>query len=975
MANKQDMIKEIRKYSLNPGSVLQAQMDGVEGILDGLTVVDASSPFMLNWEMSAVAAAAHITEARALFRKMYKPLAQTAAELSHHLSDRQLVGLWSSPSESEIRLLIPHDDLIDLAVDINLTDSDYSKRLYIPEHAYITVGASRYGWYHGIWIDVMNNGNVSCHWDLSSPNILSERDSNHIESRLVIVEGIRWLEVTLPVSQFTVNSDYYSIDGNVSFQKTIPHADLYYATRAYIDQGNNVWSAINVINSVEVYDLNTPTLLVEVLDGLLVVSLPDIYQSMGLSGKNIRIDVYTTEGAKDDDYREIEVKNIALNLDNKDTYSNTIYTDPFNKIPQKTVYFTKPVTGGRDALTFEQIRQRSMFNISDVGTPVNFSQLLSLMNERGYSTQRYIDNITDRLYVSSKMLPPTTIDGLNRRVNALLDWVSVLESGTNYGLSVRFNGNRITVTSDAWFLRKNGITKLLDFSETAALALLRSSNVGQFVTKMNADNYLYTPFHYVIDGTTEKLKVKPYLLTAPSARSRSFISRNGSLNIMIETRSIDVETVRNLDGYFTGYEVKLTAVIPSNFLKNNINAVYAQIRYLTPDGVPAFLTGDIESQTASTITWNFPVTTEFDIDGSDKLAVSNMVDQTGNYVPMSIPLKGEYEIFYIVRKTSVTMDQSSFEGEYSHVAGETINSVVGATRELIEITLGRSLDNLYCPSRSLIGPVNYLKYLTDVQAVYTEDVLRPDPLTVWAVDATGGIIIDHEAGDLMWQDAAETIPVLAYRAGDLMRGIDGKHIPDPNGRIVERSFGAVLIDAKYRVVTSPTAVEQNSKVVEDILYCLDTDIQYINSRIIEKSRLEFKPKGVLGDVLVHIGDNVEIIIDNRLEFDIEIQLTRKGMLNYGTQTAMVTSIRKIISKILEQDTISISTITSEIQKIVTEDVIGFNVKGFGSDRDLKYIALTDSSTNFVSKDNLVILNDGSWDVMDSVKINFVRFTD
>lgn len=965
------LMADIRRFSLSPSGILQAQLDAVQDVLEDKVIVDPSNPTILNWEMSATAAAAHITESRALVRTMFKKLAQTENDLAHHMSDRQRIGLWATPSSSEVVLMLPYEEVLAAAERFTYPDGTFLYRLYIPEYSFMEVNAERYGLYHGIWIDVMQNGSMSCYWDLSNTNPISNRVNNYVDSRLIVNDGIRWLEMTFPVDQFSIDSNTYSIDGTTSFKRSIAYDDRFFHIRAFMDNGDDNWQEIGVTHSSEVYDLERPTVMYEVLDGVIVTMLPDIYQTKGLVGKNIRLDVYTTLGEQTKDYREVTQENIELHLDNKYNFENPQFTTPFDKIARKIMYFSDTVTGGRNALSFEDQRSRVIYNIDHVNNPVTYEQLYREMKEYGFILQRMVDNLTDATYVASKLLPSTEVDGLNRRVNAMLGWVSLNETSTEYQRSVKINGEHVILTPDAWFKREGTIVRLLSDIELSEFELLRDTNPVAFVRELNENTYLKTPFHYVLDLSRQRMYSNAYLLTRPTANRKSFVARNNTIDIGIETRDVSIRVERDTaTGDISHYVLSLTGVIPSDFLANDVNAVYAQIAINGMDGTTAYLHGDIAEQTKSTVTWEFPLETPFDVDTDGTMFFSNFVDKMGLPTEVNIPLKSEIVVYYAIRRSFTTMRPASFQNEMGYIEEETTIGFVGCTKEIMDLELGRSQDLLYVPNRSILGNRQYRRYENDVQAVYTQDVYKPDPTTGYEITEEGELVLLHEVGESVWEDPMKTIPVIAHRKGDLILDLNGQAIPLEGQRNIERLVGITLLDARYHVANTPGPMKMYEDAIEQINAYLDGDIARMQGKIIEQHKLRYKPRGMLGDVVITIPGGLETVIPNRIDFSVDVQMTRKGLRDVDQQLAINERVRSIINETLEERILSISDIIPKLRSVMGEDVVSFDIARFGPKRDLGFMSLADEGTNFILNERLVIRADGRMDMEDTVQIRY-----
>ena len=107
------LVGDIQQYKNNPAGMLTVITEATEAALDGkIDIVDATSPYMNNLEASVACTVAAINENYIATRHQYPSLAQNETELYRHMSDKDFIDRFATPSTCDFVFLISYSDLL-----------------------------------------------------------------------------------------------------------------------------------------------------------------------------------------------------------------------------------------------------------------------------------------------------------------------------------------------------------------------------------------------------------------------------------------------------------------------------------------------------------------------------------------------------------------------------------------------------------------------------------------------------------------------------------------------------------------------------------------------------------------------------------------------------------------------------------------------------------------------------------------------
>lgn len=956
MSVQEQLTSDLQIFYASPASIQQVALDALDEIsLGEIDISDATNPFMFLLESAATMTHAAMLKGESGSRGIYPLLAQRYDDLYHHMSDKDYLDRFAAPSKTVITVVFPIKAIINNAVT-NVVNN--VKKIVIPKDTIFKVGG--YSWYvhRPIAIKILTNGVVQVSYDLSVYTPLVTGKSGVINYNVVNVAGEDELVIDIPVEQLDVDSTITPVSSSTGYSATYSLSDNFYYIRAFHKFTGGIWEELKVTHSDQVFDVTKPTLLVKVIEGQIVVKLPDIYLSTSVIGQSIRTDIYTTSGAID----------VKLNDFNSDDFEGTWidnndpdnqYILPLSNLTSMKIFADQPVVGGKAPATFDELRERVIYRSADNRVSITFEELAFQMSDLGYVLSKGKDTITERLFIAARTLPSPSTNVSTSVIGVVHGNVVIDTTDVNFSDVIVTNGERKTITNKAIFKSVNGTVSLLTNSELTAL---NSLPIDAIPTEMNRNNYLYTPFYYVMDVSSDIYNARTYQLDTPVFITRSHIASNPSIEYVINTTDIVVSKIN------TGFRVSISGEGPSG-----VADVYAQLTYR--DSSNSLL---IISE-AAIITTNVGFLVEFDLDSSLDIDTDNRIEISSFKAlgasfntSIYIDLISNFEILYY--RSAITPVPSLMDGlvDFPSVGTYTVT-----THETCEIKLGEPLPNLYTRARAIVVPPVYDRYASDVPALYAEDSLLrdvngdhvwtkiPDPnnsnidIPVFTVEYPAGTPILEPNGN----------PVLEHLAGD--------EVIDSNGAftILEQTkliweLSPVLLDARYIKGTASSTKDYVKAIPEAILEYINLDIKPVLPSLMARTELAFLPIANSGTVEMLLDGSFTSNRSSAISIFIKYLVSEKAYTDIDIRERISIEAKKIVLDMLKSNTLSMGDMVKRLMNNDTSNIISVDVVNPIGGYNLAVIQ--NDNAEFSIRSTMDLLSNGTLDVVDDFNVSFAR---
>jgi hypothetical protein len=774
---------------------------------------------------------------------------------------------------------------------------------------------------------------------------------------------------SVDVNQFNIITKTNDVNSAAGFTTQIALTDSYYYARVYLKDSLGNWNEIKTTHTDQIYDVNVPTAVIRVLDGSVNVSIPVVYTSNGLIQGKLRMDIYQTRGDLKMLLSNYKFTDFSAEWKTIDENEATVYVAPVSNLKTVTIFSSSQTYGGRPALSLEDLRKRVINNSTGPQSlPITNVQLQSVLQDSGYEIVKNIDTITNRIFLATKSLPaPTDRSLITTAASTVASALfSFSEAATAHGVNV--HANSITITPSAFYLNTAGVTKLVSAAEYTRLVGL---NNALKCIEVNSKNYLYSPFHYVLDASNNTFSVRPYYLDNPQIISKSFIEENPptALQVSVDSTYTIVRTP-------TGYRLTLSTKSNDAYKALDNANVFCQLSFQSKGQVvPAYMLGVQQTRALATDerVYVFDMNTNFDIDSND------MIDQQSfTFSPTTLTTRCSLlEVMNIYFATDAPLQgviplitTDSLLGRY-----QLPLKAIALTHEKIGIEFGKKLDTLWSQSRSITTSVPYQTYTSDVPSLYEKDVFNVDPVTnsAFTFDGSNNLVYSylHRANDPVLDTNGQQ--VYLHRVGDPVLDIDG--VPTPLTSYVSqmiRQVDIVAIEGAYQLATNSAAIDYRAQINAALVSWITEDLSLINSRLLDQTKIYFYPKATSGNIRIMTKDGVELSISAGQSFNVVLQVPPETFSNEVLKTALTKITITTIDNSIKNATIAISAIETALRSSYGGDVIDVNLSGLGGVSDFSALTVLDKSNRLSIRKKLVALPDDQLIVQEDVTVTFVQ---
>lgn len=966
--NISNLLDDINLYKFNPSNIQRSTLDHLRNITDGkIDIVDPTNPFVFLLESSAVNTAAFMIENEANTRKQYPAVAQTPEDVYLHMSDKDYIDRFATPAITKFSIMMQKDDLIGKMVNDPVT---LGKKVTIARNTEFTVAETTFSLQYPIDIKQLSHGGIIISYDATITSPLQDLQSNNIDFDIrTDSTGIEWIYFEFEVYQIKVNSITAPVSPSISFNQEIELTDSFYFARVFC-QGKTdpkSWVEIYTTHSDQVYNTSSPTAVLKVANKKLTVTIPQIYINSNLVTGTLRIDTYETKGNITmvlDNYPITAFSTKIKSIDtNRDT---TVYTSAMVGV-NYIAYSTKSISGGTQELDFESLKQKVIMNsVGPHNLPITNIQIESSLEKQGYQVVKNIDVITNRIFLATKPLPTPFDEKLITAGSASIETFIITMKDAITHPGVKNNDKRITFTPDIIYKNNSGIISIVPKAQIDSLLNLTTDIIAINVTN---NNYLYSPFYYVMDTTKEEFELRPYYLDNPVIETIKFISNNETTDYNVSTQSYSITKLEN------GFKLSIATKSNKDVILLEDENLFVQLSYIPVNEVArAYLNGTLVNKTAEgERIYEFDIITNYDIDSNDNLILDSFMMFTEEVKHVGSSLLNTFDIVYSTNNiTSLTYKPDSSD----LILGRFLlpQEVFGITHENIRIKFGNSLKNLWARSRSVVSSSPFVKYEENVPWLYEKDVYKIDPISgaSFSFDGDGNVTytILHKQGDPVLDE--ENKPVIRYYKGE--NKLDAFGNPTPTDiKLITRQVDMMFIEGAYWFATDTAAAKYRNDMVSTIVDWLTVDFNVMGGSLLEQTRLFFYPKKSMGRINVIVNDGQVTTVEAGQAFKAELYVRPEVYKNSELRTILTKTTIKTIDNLLKKPTISVSEITSVLRSNYGSDVISLKLTGLGGDMNLETLTVINESDRCSIRKRLIKLPDDKLIVQEDIDCIFINY--
>jgi len=939
--------------SLDPAKVQASILASISKNSEGDTVpVNYNTPIANLVETTSFTVSNAINHISKLHSRRFINNATTKEELYAHLSDKYLLFAFANPSSADFTLFFDVNYLKFNAVPVEGTTY---KKIFIPKNTVITIEAIEFLLPTAINFILLANGSIRLEYDLRETSDLAPIRQNSIPWEIANFQGTDIFKFTVPLLQLKRRSYSAVASPNRAFVEKFTTIDQFHHCNVYSYVGGKRKKMETTLTQ-QVKDVNKPTAIITVLEGVVNVEIPLIYFNKKLVGNDIEIELYVTKG------------NLILNMSDftVDSYNLTYgedyfepldgqYFNPLSRITAMGIFSDDVTSGGSKSPTFEELKKYVVYGVDKVSDPISQNQLQNLFERNGFTFTVEKDRLLERVFVASKDLPSDTANEFNTGISCGIVTVTASAKALSQVIdTVIDNDKRVTLLPGTLF-DVSGLPKVV--SRTQLPSSLTNDNVD-LANLVNSQNLVFNPFHYVIDMSKDRLELRPYNLK-PKFVSRQAIAINAASQYSMTTLSTEFKI--NDDGFVFYTDVKLSTNIDHERL-------FAQLSFVPVDDyVSIYLPGVLVKVEDGIARFKFTFKTDFDIDRFNSIFFNDFKEFSGDDITIRANLESKFNLVYGLTD-SATYVSSNIDNLVN------VNIISGlptsCSHETITLEFGTHLENLWSKSRNVASSLELDYYLEDEPYLFQESVpKRVDGKIVFEETAEGvRPVIEHHKGDELIVDGEVQY---RYRAGTVKRDpITMNPLFKSPNRNTERNLQIFTMDANYLFSSAPTDVNYKNFLIETVVNICNDDIENMTPAQGENTSILFYPTNSVGTVAVIDNDSREIRIDSNISFDVTVYLSAEAFKNDVLRTSLQTGIKKIISENLAKRTVAISLIQKQVKEQFETDIIALKVESDFTKEGIDIISTLESSSKLTIRRKLSLLEDNSLYVEDAVNISF-----
>lgn len=924
MTTVNDAIDGFQDIKYNPALALSYFVKLTEeASLPSFTITNANNPFVKALECAAVTTVGFNQEQLMHHRRLYPIVSQTYDDLYYHMSDKDMVNAFAYPAQCTFDIRFSMQEVLDKLV---YDPAVGYKKMVIPRDTEITVLGMQFTLQHPIEIRQMAHSGLQVVYIFDKVSPVETLTSNYVSWAVETISTLQVLRITVHVRQYAISTVESDVQQSQGFVLEANYPDNFFIARAYLNQivnGVKSWKELKVTYNPNIYDPNDPTVVLRVADGVLKANVPSIYTSMGIKGR-LRLDVYTTKGNISTDLAQVSANDFKVKWLSIDKNEINQYTSVPESLKTLVVTSSEFVTGGRDPLSFEELRKRVIDNsYGQKKMPVTPNDISNDLADSGYTVRLQLDSITQRTFVATKNLSyPKDATILTPASSACITLNTTLSAAAQaYG--AYSNGVRVTLTDKCLYSVEGGLLKLLTQAQGTAII---NKPLSDLAITVSQGQYYYSPFVYVLDSGDSVFDLRAYYMDAPSITSRAFVAENASTGHQVSV-SNNISITRNENGYVLDF----TLVGAASTLETADTDIEVQFSFKSVSQDLILYKKALYMGLASNDEHWFRVElpTQYDIDKDNLLDLKDFSGLTSALDARS-DLVQKFNIIIAIRNVQVPSNYVDTIGN-TFTQTDPLSLAMPINHETIDICFGKHMDALWRRSRSVYKEKVYLLHSEDKQKVYDADVpkmfgnlpfeiietTQPDGTTKTELKET----ILHHKGDLMFDDSNN--PIYEYRKGDVVFDDQGKPVLDPifidN---ISRLLDLYLIDGHYYFVNEPVVSSYRKSFTQELVQWIEQDLQDYDQKLLEQTKIYFYPRTTSGQIRVYVDSGTIATISSAQKFTVKLAVKQFVYDNKPLLQELEKTTIKIISAYLTDKTmVSVSELQTVLRTFYAQDVI------------------------------------------------------
>ena len=941
----------------NPLGIQSVILTDFQQRLEGdLALVDANNSFAFLIESFSRITADSVVAMNKKLSGLYPIRANTTADLYNHLSDFDYVGFFSYPAPLKMSLMLHRDYLVKNAVKV--PDTNY-QMVVIPADTVFTIGRFNFGLYYPIQIRINTIiDTVAASYDTTDENPLKNLATNTIPVYSSTYGGVDLVSIQFECYQFNKVVTVESINPDIGFIKNYQYDDRFYAVRIF-DTSTGTKKELAYTLSDSVYDVNKPTANLKILPETneISISIPQIYFTSGLVGRQLQVELYTTMGELDVSLSNLQLSDVSANFAMSSPNTDLTYTNILKNIP--TVILSPidvRITGGSNSYTFTQMKDFTIYHNNALSVPITRMDLDRFFAKNGFTYMAKIDNLTDRRYYAYRKLRLGT-DELGVTCGGLT--VPYEEDGYNQGVIYHGNNTIVILPTVIYKYIKN-INKF-DILSDASADIIKNASGLRLANMLNDTGYFCNPHHVVITTLDRYPACDFYDLMTTTASNITFIEENAYLSAQLSLITVDIRHLGNGSG---GYIIRAGMQRSDDLADTAPDDLNCFLTVTTVEGFIVGIRGVYIGKFNDLDVFDFTISTNYKL-SSTALSVTNLGALNTAPVEYSIKLSGTMFVSTFVKKSLFpTVNQ---DDEVALYITDDDGSWLGVSLQSFDYILGSNLSDIL-DSNLLTNwtSIEYQLYDTDVPLLYVHDVYETNlnGTLVYSNDGAGNLTTHklHSIGDPVLDSSGA--PIIKYTTGDVVKDANG----DP-----------IQISSRMKDFTIDLSAYEYSRqlVTTDFLILLSADlaayystIREMNNAILENTNIYFRPVITTGAGRYRIDNTTIIESSLELKFVFNCYVSQATLNSTVMIEAITTKIADITTSHLSDEIISLTLIAADIKSQLSTYINSIDVVSLNGDNYIQTLMNIDVDKSPKLGMKLAVGTDSRLAYVPEITINF-----
>lgn len=947
--NIADELDKLSLYKYHPNGILNISLNRLSDMLDGkVEITDPSNPFIYLLETSSLNTAFAIQEYTLLTRKLYPRLANTEKDLYLHMSDYDYLGIFSEPSFGIVKFNILFSDFKTKA-KYDPVQKEYILKL--PRHLKLTVDKYIFTLTSAVIIRLTETGVIDVKFENQDFNNIFPVETNYINFNVYSInQNETYIQFDLKLPEVDIEPLEIPIEKSKLFKGTLtfnPKRKFYYFRAFYLKDG--IWNEMLVTHTDEVYDIYKPTCIIKVFQNekSLEYYIPPIYINSNQIESKVKFLIYTTNGYINVNFNDFTIGSFS-------TEYNPVFpdqelddqTEPLQLI-SKVIFIKDKIVGGRDNLTFDQIKEAVINNsIGDRKLPITNKQKEYSVIQNNFKLIKDVDVVTNRIFLLETEIPKANTRYPITRLNLdLIEYKTTISNLKNNG------NNVIDINSNITIIPENSIFKLTEeglvmLTQQQYNQLTALSDI-QLATEVNNNVYLSTMYHYVLDTSENETELRAYEVSSPMVDRINFKEFNATGRVGINTTNAAI--VKSDKGYTLNILANLKKYI------NTINEtnVKPYLVFTDKNNSRFFLEGSLYTEINNNPVYKFNIETNFYIDKNNRLNITNFRDINNNLANIFIELDSTLEIIYVSNVIPAAYVSSELD-KY------IFNSYLGIGRcvitlEEIKINFCSYLKYLYSRVHTSTGTYEYQTYNEDIPMRYKSHVYNSQNEII------------HSINDIVYDDNNNI--VYEHRKGDIVLDDNGKPIPI-NTLELTRYLNLLFIDYRAMLATKKNISDYRKQIKSYLTENITTNAVKVQNQLLENTEAYVVvPKNI--NITTVKTPYRTINISCLQSFIVDVNVTENIYNDINIRDNIEYTIIDEIDKYLSSNTVYSRTALLDIlYNKLKEYVRNISIPKF-TELNEEFIELV--NTNYrISLNKILTVDADGYDLKEDITVNFIK---